>query len=141
MKLLVDECLSDELTKLAQQRGHAEASHIAWVGKRGWKDWELKAVILDGDWTFVTKNSIDFRGPDDAPGSRGQYADVALHAGLICLNGPVGMDLDLQLELFEAARDELDCDNDLVNQVLEITLPDPADEIEVLRYKLPADDV
>jgi hypothetical protein len=141
MKLLVDECLSDELTKLAQQRGHAEASHIAWVGKRGWKDWELKAVILDGDWTFVTKNSIDFRGPDDAPGSRGQYADVALHAGLICLNGPVGMDLDLQLELFEAALDELDCDNDLVNQVLEITLPDPADEIEVLRYKLPADDV
>jgi hypothetical protein len=51
------------------------------------------------------------------------------------------MDLDLQLELFEAALDELDCDNDLVNQVLEITLPDPADEIEVLRYKLPADDV
>ena len=141
MKLLVDECLSDELTKLAQRRGHAEASHIAWVGKRGWKDWELKVVILDGDWTFVTKNSIDFRGPDDAPGSRGQYADVALHAGLICLNGPVGMDLDLQLELFEAALDELDCDNDLVNQVLEITLPDPADEIEVLRYKLPADDV
>jgi hypothetical protein len=141
MKLLVDECLSDELTKLAQRRGHAEASHIAWVGKRGWKDWELKAVILDGDWTLVTKNSIDFRGPDDAPGSRGQYADVALHAGLICLNGPVGMDLDLQLELFEAALDELDCDNDLVNQVLEITLPDPADEIEVLRYKLPADDV
>ena len=114
MKLLVDECLSDELTKLAQRRGHAEASHIAWVGKHGWKDWELKAVILDGDWTFVTKNSIDFRGPDDAPGSRGQYADVALHAGLICLNGPVGMDLDLQLELFEAALDELDCDNDLV---------------------------
>lgn len=141
MKLLVDECLSDELTKLAQRRGHAEASHIAWVGKRGWKDWELKAVILDGDWTFVTKNSIDFRGPDDAPRSRGQYADVALHAGLICLNGPVGMDLDLQLELFEAALDELDCDSDLVNQVLEITLPDPADEIEVLRYKLPADDV
>ncbi|HZM09846.1 MAG TPA: DUF5615 family PIN-like protein [Candidatus Limnocylindrales bacterium] len=141
MKLLVDECLSDELTKLAQRRGHAEASHIAWVGKSGWKDWELKAVILDGDWTFVTKNSIDFRGPDDAPGSRGQYADVALHAGLICLNGPVGMDLDLQFELFEAALDELDCDNDLVNQVLEITLPDPADEIEVLRYKLPADDV
>ena len=87
------------------------------------------------------KNSIDFRGPDDAPGSRGQYADVALHAGLICLNGPVGMDLDLQLELFEAALDELDRDNDLVNQVLEITLPDPADEIEVLRYKLPADGV
>ena len=63
MKLLVDECLSEELTKLAQRRGHAEASHVAWIGKRGWKDWELKTVIIDGNWTFVTSNSIDFRGP------------------------------------------------------------------------------
>jgi hypothetical protein len=60
VKLLVDECLSDELTKLAQRRGHAEASHIAWVGKRGWKDWELKAVILDGDWTFVPRTASIF---------------------------------------------------------------------------------
>ena len=137
MKLLVDECLSEELTKLAQRRGHAEASHVAWIGKRGWKDWELKAVILDGDWTFVTRNSIDFRGPRDAPGSRGEYADVALHAGLLCLNGPVGMDLDLQLELFQTALDELERDSDLLNQVLEVSLPDAEDEIEVLRYKLP----
>jgi hypothetical protein len=27
MKLLVDKCLSEELAKLARQRGHAEASH------------------------------------------------------------------------------------------------------------------
>ncbi len=139
MKLLVDECLSEELTKLAQRRGHAEASHVAWIGKRGWKDWELKAVILDGDWTFVTRNSIDFRGPRNALGSRGQYADVAVHGGLICLNGPVGMDLDLQLELFETALVEIDRDSDLVNQVLEIGLPDSGDDIEVLRYKLPSE--
>jgi len=139
MKLLVDECLSEELTKLARRRGHTEASHVAWIGKRGWKDWELKPFILDGDWTFVTRNSGDFRGSRTAPGSRGQYADVALHAGLLCLNGPVGMDLDLQLELFEIALDELDRDGDLVNQVLEITLPESGDEIEVLRYKLPVE--
>ena len=137
MKLLIDECLSEELAKLARQRGHTEASHIVWIGKRGWKDWELKAVILDGDWTFVTKNSVDFRGPDKLPGSSGQYADVAVHAGLICLNGPVGMDLDLQLELFEAALDELDLDSNLVNQVLDVTLRDLEDEIEILRYMLP----
>jgi predicted nuclease of predicted toxin-antitoxin system len=137
MKLLIDECLSEELTKLAQRRGHAEASHIAWIGKRGWKDWKLKSIILANDWTFVTKNSIDFRGLSDAPGSKGQYSDVTLHAGLICLNGPVGMDLDLQRELFATALDELDRDNDLVNQVLEITLTDLGEEIEVLRYKLP----
>jgi len=139
MKLLIDECLSEELTKLAQRRGHVEASHIRWIGKCGWKDWELKSVILDGDWTFVTKNNIDFRGPDDAPGSKGQYADVTIHAGLVCLNGPGGMDLNLQVELFGTALDELDRDSDLVNQVLEITLTDLGKEIVVLRYKLPAE--
>ncbi len=139
MKLLIDECLSTELTKRAQERGHDQASHVTWIGKRGWKDWQLKQVILDGDWTFVTKNSIDFRGSVDAPGSRGQYADVAIHAGLICLNGPLGMDLDLQLELFEVALDELDHDDNLLNQVLEVNLEDPDEEIEVRRYRLPTD--
>lgn len=138
MKFLVDECLSEESTKLAQRRGHTEASHVTWIGMRGWKDWELKKVILDGDWVFVTKNSIDFRGPSSAAGSAGQYADVVLHAGLVCLNGPVGMDLDIQLEMFEVALDELDLDSEMVKQVLEVNLPQFTHEFEVLRYKLPA---
>ena len=139
MKLLVDECLREELTKLAQRRGHAEASHIVWIGKRGWKDWQLRSVIIDGDWTFVTRNSIDFRGPRDAPGSKGQYAGVEVHAGLICLNGPPGMDLDLQLEMFAEALDQLDQDGDLLNQVLEISIPDSDQEFDVTRYKMPAE--
>lgn len=139
MKLLIDECLSDELTRFARKRGHLEASHVAWIGKRGWKDWNLKSIILDNDWTFVTKNSADFRGPAHAPGSKGQYANVTLHAGLICLNGPVGMNTDLQLKLFETALDEIDRNGDLINQVLEITLTELGEGIQVLRYKLPAD--
>lgn len=138
MKLLVDECLSQELAKLAQLRGHPEASHLIWIGKSGWKDWDLKRIILDGNWTFVTKNSIDFRGPAEAPGSKGQYADVALHAGLICLNGPIGMDLDLQLEMFGVALDELDRHDDLVNQLLEVNLRNWDEEFELLLYKLPS---
>jgi Domain of unknown function (DUF5615) len=102
MKFLIDECLSPELAKLAQTKGY-ESSHVVWMKLAGKKDWELKPVIVDGDWTFVTKNSVDFRGPPTNPGSKGQYADVAIHAGLVCLNGPEGMDLDLQLELFEQA--------------------------------------
>ena len=141
MKLLVDECLSQELTQLAQRRGHAEASHVTWIGKRGWKDWQLKKFILDGDWTFVTKNSIDFRGPREAPGSKGQYADVTIHAGLICLNGPVGMNLDLQLEMFEEALHELDRNQDLVNQVLEVSLSDSGEEFVLLRYQMPNEDI
>ncbi|MGO9744193.1 MAG: hypothetical protein ACLPN5_22255 [Roseiarcus sp.] len=95
----------------------------------------MKGLILDGDWTFVTKNSVDFRGPPDRPGSKGQYADVVLHAGLICLNGPPGMDLDMQIELFGQVLDELELSPDLVNQVLEITWEE--EELRVLRYRLP----
>ncbi len=77
MKLLIDECLSEELAKLARDHGHPESSHIRWIDKTGAKDWELLPVILDGDWTFVTGNSVDFRGPADAPGSKGEYQDGA----------------------------------------------------------------
>ena len=140
MKLLIDECLSPELAKIAIDKEHGETSHIVWLGLGGYKDWELTPIILDGDWIFVTKNSVDFRGPRDKPGTKGQYADVAIHAGLICLNGPPGMDLDMQIELFEQALLELDADPDLVNQVLEITLDDDDDDLRVLRYALPAEE-
>ncbi|MGO6748295.1 DUF5615 family PIN-like protein [Rhizobium ruizarguesonis] len=72
MKFLVDECLSPELAKRAIQPGHGESSHITWMGLSGRKDWELKPIITDGDWTFVMKNSVDFRGPRENPGSKGQ---------------------------------------------------------------------
>ncbi len=138
MKLLIDECLSEELVKLAWDRGHVEGSHVRWIGKAGAKDWQLMTVILVGDWTFVTKNSVDFRGPADAPGSTGQYRKASVHADLICLNGPVGMDLDMQVELFEAALDALDSDSDLINQAIEVALDD-ADEalLKLVRYALP----
>lgn len=136
MKLLIDECLSPELARMAIARGYGETSHIVWMKLGGLKDWELKPIILNGDWTFVTKNSVDFRGPREKVGSKGQYADVAIHAGLICLNGPPGMDLDMQIELFEQALAELASDGDLVNCVLEISL-ESDEELRVLRYALP----
>jgi hypothetical protein len=136
MKLLIDECLSPELAKLAKGRGHPGSSHVVWLRKSGWKDWSLKTFILDGDWTFVTKDAMDFRGRASAPGSKGQYADVTIHAGLICLNGPDGMTLDHQLQLFEVALDAVG-DGDLINQVLEITL-EQRDAVRVQRYALPA---
>jgi len=139
-KILIDECLSEELVKLARERGYPEASHVRWIGKGGAKDWELMSVILEGDWTFVTKNSTDFRGLANAPGGSGEYANTDLHAGLICLNGPVGMDLDMQVKLFEVALDDLDTQSDLVNQVLEVTLSSETDaDIRIVRYALPAE--
>jgi hypothetical protein len=62
---------------------------------------------------------------------------VEIHAGLVCLNGPDGMDLDVQIEMFEQALDELALDADLVNQVIEITL-EGSEEFRILRYRVPA---
>lgn len=62
-EFLVDECLSLELVEVARSRGFPESSHIVWMGKSGWKDWQLKPFILAGDWTFLARNSVDFLKP------------------------------------------------------------------------------
>ena len=134
MKLLVDECLSEELARIAIARGYAESSHVVWIGKGGWQDWNLWPVIVQGDWTFVTRNAYDFRGPAQAPGAPGLHAKAEIHAGLICLTDEI-MDLDVQKELFEAALDALGALPDLINQVIEVTTDD--DEIVFRRYALP----
>ena len=83
MKLLIDECLSPELVRMARERGHGESSHVVWIGRQGIKDWDLLKIVLEGDWTLVTRNAYDFRGPEAAPGTRGQYQRAEIHAGLI----------------------------------------------------------
>jgi len=138
-KLLIDECLSSELALMARKRGHHEASHVVWIGKSGWKDWELKRLLLAEDWVLVTRNSDDFRGPRETLGSKGQYSNVPLHAGLICLNAPAGMDLALQRELFSEVLDELDTDADLTNQILEVALENSEAGIQIERYGYPAE--
>jgi predicted nuclease of predicted toxin-antitoxin system len=60
-KLLIDECPSAELALMARERGHQETSHVLWIGKSGWKDWEPKRLLLAEDWVLVTRNSDDFR--------------------------------------------------------------------------------
>jgi hypothetical protein len=46
-------------------------------------------------------------GPADNPGASGQFADVPLHGGLICINGPDGMTAEVRSKLFEAVLDEI----------------------------------
>jgi uncharacterized protein DUF5615 len=138
-KLLIDECLSAELALMARERGHHESSHVVWIGKSGWKDWELKQVLLDEGRVLVTWNCKDFRGPKDAPGTKGVLADVRLHAGLICVDGPTGMDLNLQRLLFGIVLEELDRQPDLTNQVLEVVIDESGESVDIVRYELPTD--
>ena len=136
LKFLIDECLSPDLAMLARERGFVKSSHVTWLGKSGWKDWELKEFILDEDWTFVTRNSIDFRGPADQPGSRGQYANIPLHAGLICINGPERLTAEIEVDLFEIVLDAIGL-TEMVNEAIEINLAQVGSEYELVRYALP----
>ena len=138
LKILIDENLSPSLAADAQQRGFV-CSHVNHLGKTGTKDWELKRVILDGDWTFVTNNSIDFRGPADNPGSTGEYADVRLHAGLVSIDAPFGLNLSLQRQLFGLILDELVKNGDLTNQLLQVDVKKDG-RVELQRIALPADE-
>ena len=137
VKFLIDECLSLDLVAVAHGRGFMESSHVVWMGKAGWKDWELKPFILEGDWTLVTRNSVDFRGHADNPGATGQFADAPLHAGLVCINGPDGMTAEIQCELFEAVLEEIGDAQQLVNEVIEVDLESLDGEFTVHRYPMP----
>lgn len=138
VKLLIDENLSPTLVGLANERGFV-CSHVSYLGFAGDKDWELKDKILDGDWTFITANSPDFRGPHDAPGTKGEYADIALHAGLICINAPGGTNRAIQHAVMNRVLDELQEIGDLTNHVLEVDLSRDGG-LTFRRYELPTSD-
>jgi hypothetical protein len=137
-KILIDENLSPSLADEAQQRGFL-CSHVNHLGKSSWQDWELKRVILDGDWTFVTNNSTDFRGPADEPGSSGEYAGVRLHAGLVCIDAPFGLNLNLQRQIFGLILDDLVKHGDLTNKVLQVDVMKDG-RVEIGRFSLPAEE-
>ncbi len=137
-RILIDENLSPTPPSQAHKRGY-ESTHVNHLGLAGVKDWELKKTIIEGDWTFVTNNSIDFRGPPAKPGSTGEYANVRLHAGLVSINAPSGMNLDIQRRLFDLILDDLEERGDLTNQVLEVALK-KSGEVELRRIPLPDDE-
>ena len=137
VKILIDENLSPSLVVIAHHRGF-ECSHVNHLGKTGQKDWELRRVILSGDWTFITNNGTDFRGSRDRPGSTGQYADVSLHAGLVCINAPAGLNLELQKLVFTTILNALETAGDLINRLMEVDVT-RNEEITIRLRSLPAE--
>ena len=134
-KLLIDECLSPALVKMARDAGHLESTCVRDRGWLGMKDRDLINLVVAEDFTLVTHNSKDFRGDGGAePG--GWHAAQDIHAGLICLNAEMGLDLALQEQLFAIALDELAARDDLINQALEITALESG-EAEVEIYSIP----
>ena len=118
-RLLIDECLSPELVQLAIDAGHVESTSVRDRGRLGLKDWELMEYVIEEDFILVTRNAQDFRGAGKAnPG--GLHGATEVHAGLICLDSALEMDLDLQQELFKHALNMLAELPDLINQALEV---------------------
>ena len=134
-KLLIDENLSPSLVGLANSKGFV-CAHVNHLGLTGLKDWELKATILEGDWTFITNNGADFRGPAKNPGSHGVYAGISLHGGLICIDAPGGLNLERQKRLFDLILTNLEEEGDLTNQVLDVILSADG-SLELSRHAMP----
>jgi hypothetical protein len=136
LKFLIDECLSPELVDVAHAAGHLEATCVRNLGRSGTKDWNLMPLVIAGDYTLVTNNSKDFRGKTlGQPG--GLHANEEIHAGLVCLNTELGMDIDTQKELFEIALEQLAGRDDLINQALEVTERKDG-SVDVVFYAIPA---
>lgn len=137
MKFLIDECLSPSLARHACDIGH-EGVHINWRKLAGSKDWDLLTFIEHGNWTFVTRNSVDFRGDADDPGKKGQYTRLDYHEGLICLNGPMDFDRHTQLAYFKLALTDIQRDPDIMNQVIEVWCDEASlTGSSITRYVLP----
>jgi hypothetical protein len=109
---------------VAQNHGH-ECFHVNWIGLSGEADWDLMPRIVEENFTFVTNNARDFRR---------LYANEELHPGLVIIVPQVVP--ALQRELFEALLLDLEPNQDLLNEVIEITLD--GEVAEMTRYTLPA---
>ena len=107
MKFLIDECLHTSLVELAHATGHA-ADHVNYLGLGSTKDWQLMALVLEQDYTFVTNNRSDFLA---------LYGQAPLHAGLIIIIPNVVP--DRQRQLFGAALKHIG-QGEIINSVIEV---------------------
>ncbi len=94
------------------------------MGWSGETDWDLMPRITAQDFTFVTNNARDFRK---------LYAKEELHAGLIIIVPQVLP--SLQRDLFAIILKTLRSDEDIINEVIEISLD--GNEAVLRRYTLP----
>lgn len=124
MKFLIDECLHTSLVAVAQNNRH-DGFHVNWLGLSGEADWDLMPRIVAEDYTFVTNNARDFRR---------LYSIEGLHAGLIIIVPQVVP--ALQRELFDLILRDLAAGEELLNEVVEISIE--GEEAVLNRYSLPS---
>jgi hypothetical protein len=91
--------------------------------------------VIANDFTLVTHNAVDFRGPA-VGASGGLHSREPIHAGLVCLVSEFTMTRERQKQLFRDALAELQTMPDLVNQALEV-VEDGAGQVTIYLYRIP----
>jgi len=124
MRFLIDECLHESLVGVAHGAGF-EANHVNHLGLSGKPDWELAERIVEGEFTFVTNNRVDFIG---------LFGKMEVHAGLIVIVPNLAP--ALQRGLFQAAIQYL-AGKSLINAVIDVT--SDGKTATCVEYQLPAD--
>ena len=122
-RLLIDENLSVRLPPVAHARGF-DCAHVAHIGFHTWKDWSLLEEVAKSDWVLVTNNAVEFRG---------RYRQIDLQPGVVFIVPNVRR--PQQIELFDAALQDIAANPDLVNTALDVVYE--GDQIAVRRYPLP----
>lgn len=107
-RILFDECMSPTLVARARARGF-DATHVSYLGKGSWQDYNLVDVILGGGYLFVTNNARDFLKI---------FAEVDLHDGLVLVIPQVRR--AEQITLFEAALDFIERLDHTMNRLIEV---------------------
>lgn len=134
-RFLIDECLWPTLVQAANERGHWGTTCVRDRGLRGMPDHALIRYAVEYDYTLVTHNAADFRGPLDGRPA-GHHARQSIHAGLICLNAMQPMTPARQQQLFGVAMTHAEQLPDLVNKALEV-FEDEAGNVSVEIYDIP----
>lgn len=106
----IDECLTLALVAKAHSRGHA-ATHVAFMGLRGEKDWNLLPMLIEKNYVLVTNNGEEFKM---------RYARLDIHPGLVIIV-PGGIVKEKQVELFDLALDVIEALKDTINKVIDVT--------------------
>ena len=64
---------------------------------------------------------------------------MRLHAGLVCIDAPFGLNLDFQRQIFGLVLDDLAKNGDLTNQILQVDVRKDG-RVQLERFALPSEE-
>ena len=133
LKILIDECLSPELTEIVKKEFGCYSVHVPWLGtpprgQNAWKDPDIVQKILSDDYILVTNNRRDFVV---------KYfptSGAEVHPGLIIIIEK--SILEVEIALFRSVMAYVEAMGDTVNKLVEIDLAGNIREAEWPNFEM-----